>query len=407
MKRKVISLFLALTVIIGSSQIVAAAPTKSDYDAANAQISSIENKQEKLQKEIDSLDSELVQILVDIDVINDEIIDKEAELKQSQADLKKAQEKEKQQYEDMKTRIKFMYENGDSSIMTALLESDSIVDVINKVSYFNGIYDYDRELLTEYQSTKAEVESLVQQVQEDQSELEENKASLREQQDALNKTLSSKKSQMSNYSSQLAEAKQLAAEYKEMIEEQNAIYAQQQAASAKASSTSAGASSVATSNSASSNSNKGNSSKGDSNSNKGDSNKGSSSSSSSSTGTTSGSKSGQAVANYACQFVGNPYVWGGTSLTNGADCSGFIMSVYAHFGVSLPHSSSALRGVGRSVSVSDMQPGDIICYSGHVALYIGNNTVVHASNSKPYPQGGIKYTSPANYKSIITVRRIF
>ena len=112
---------------------------------------------------------------------------------------------------------------------------------------------------------------------------------------------------------------------------------------------------------------------------------------------------GSAVANYACQFVGNPYVYGGTSLTNGADCSGFVMSVYAKFGVSLPHSSSALRSVGYGVSTSEMQPGDIVCYSGHVAIYIGNNTIVHASNARD----GIKLTSPANYRTILAVRRIF
>ena len=112
---------------------------------------------------------------------------------------------------------------------------------------------------------------------------------------------------------------------------------------------------------------------------------------------------GQAVVNYASQFVGNPYVYGGSSLTNGTDCSGFVMSVYAQFGISLPHSSSAMRSVGYGVSTSDMQPGDIICYSGHVAIYCCGNTIVHASN----PSDGIKYTSPANYKSIIAVRRIF
>ena len=119
----------------------------------------------------------------------------------------------------------------------------------------------------------------------------------------------------------------------------------------------------------------------------------------------SGSESelGQSVANFACQFVGNPYVWGGTSLTNGADCSGFVMSVYNNFGVSLPHSSSADRSVGAAViGIENAQPGDIVCYSGHVAIYIGNGQIVHASTAKT----GI-IISNASYRSILSVRRIF
>lgn len=122
-----------------------------------------------------------------------------------------------------------------------------------------------------------------------------------------------------------------------------------------------------------------------------------------SVGNSAGSSSGRAVANFASQFVGNPYVYGGTSLTNGADCSGFVMSVYANFGVSLPHSSSALRSVGYGVSLADAQPGDIICYSGHVGIYVGNNTIVHASTART----GIKFTSPVNYRQVLAVRRIF
>lgn len=114
------------------------------------------------------------------------------------------------------------------------------------------------------------------------------------------------------------------------------------------------------------------------------------------------SSNGQAVVNYACQFVGNPYVYGGSSLTNGTDCSGFVMSVYAAFGISLPHSSSAMRSYGYGVDLASAQPGDIVCYSGHVGIYVGNGSIVHAST----PSSGITYSS-VNYRSPICVRRIF
>ena len=117
----------------------------------------------------------------------------------------------------------------------------------------------------------------------------------------------------------------------------------------------------------------------------------------------SGSEMGVAVAEYALQFVGNPYVWGGTSLTKGADCSGFVMSVYANFGVKLPHSSASDRTQGYKVDgLENAEPGDLICYSGHVALYIGNGQIVHASNEKT----GI-IVSRADYRKILAIRRIF
>ena len=111
---------------------------------------------------------------------------------------------------------------------------------------------------------------------------------------------------------------------------------------------------------------------------------------------------GSAVVSYASQFVGNPYVYGGSSLTNGTDCSGFVMGVYSAFGVGLPHSSSAMRSVGYGVDVNSMQAGDIVCYSGHVGIYTGNGTIVNALNSS----SGITYTN-VNYSPILAVRRIY
>ena len=117
------------------------------------------------------------------------------------------------------------------------------------------------------------------------------------------------------------------------------------------------------------------------------------------------SSKGSSVVAYAKRFLGNPYVYGGSSLTHGTDCSGFVMSVYRHFGKSLPHSSYALRSVGRRVSggIRNARPGDIICYSGHVAIYMGNNRIIHASN----PSTGICIRNNASYRSIVAIRRIF
>lgn len=390
MKKRLLALVLVVTMVLGSTQVVSASKLQQAQQGLNdakQQISQIENQQAALQQEINALDAELVQILVDIDVIKDEIAAKQAELKQAQEDLKVAQEEQQRQYAAMKKRIVYMYENGNISIIQALIEADSFTDMINRVTYFNEVYTYDRKLLEEYKQIVLEVENLIAQVEEDEAELEEIKISYEEQQAELESTISEKRASMDNFDSQLADAKALAARYRNTIEEQNRIIAQQQAAANQNSSVGSG-------NSSSSNKNESSSSNKNENSSSGN------------TVSSSTSKNGQAVVDYASQFVGNKYVYGGNSLTNGIDCSGFVQQVYKHFGVSLPRTSGSQRSVGRAVSVSDIQPGDIVCYSGHVAIYAGNGQIVHASNSKPYPKGGIKY-SRYNYRTIITVRRVF
>ena len=126
------------------------------------------------------------------------------------------------------------------------------------------------------------------------------------------------------------------------------------------------------------------------------------------TDTQAATSKGQQVVNYAKKFVGNKYKYGGTSLTKGADCSGFTLSVYKKFGKKLPHSSSGQRKVGKKVSggIKKAKAGDIICYSGHVAIYMGKNKIVHASNSAKYPKGGIKISNNASYKKILAIRRL-
>lgn len=422
---------------------------QSNLNNVTDQIDQLKSQQTALQAQINEVDADLVQVLVDLDVISGEIEDKKIELAQAESDLEDAKAKEAEQYEAMKQRIRYMYENGSSSYLDAFVGADSFADILNRVENFSKVYDYDRNLLVEYQDTKAEVERLIGQVQEEKEELEENQSSYQQQQKKLEEIKKTKSSQMSNFNSELTKAQSLASEYKKTIDQQNQIITQELEA-AKQVRVTAGVSTVAKTpgtqsstqkntstknsnkgsgtsenknnnsgnnisnknnsssggNSANNSSNSGNSSSGSSNKENSGNNSGGNSSENTDSGngnSNSSNGTGSAVVSFACQFVGNPYVWGGESLTNGADCSGFIKSVYAHFGVSLPHSSESLRSVGRGVSALEMQPGDIICYAGHVAIYMGNNQIVHASS----PTSGIKISSNPYYKTILAVRRIF
>lgn len=297
-----------------------------------------------------------------------------------------------------------MYERGDNALIESLLGAGSMADFLNRVEYFNQIYDYDRTMLNEYQDTITQVAELKETLEQEQQDMLALKENQEHQSEELQDMLTKKRATMDDFDTKLAKAEALAAQYKETIQEQNNIIVAEQARiaaeeeerrrqeeerrrqeeerrrqeAAQQQQQQQGG--------------------------------GSGSSSGGSSGSTDDGGanpsyqtniSGQDVVNYALQFVGNPYVWGGTSLTNGADCSGFVMSVFGHFGISLPHSSYALRSCGRAVSYSNAQPGDLICYSGHVAIYIGGGRIVGAQSSAV----GIA-TQNATYRTILAVRRV-
>lgn len=367
-------------------------------DNANTDIENIQSQQQELQSQIDALDADLVNIIMNLDILEGELSDKQTELDNVTAQLAQAQEDEQNQYDAMKKRIVYMYENGDDSYIEALVGATDFSDLLNRLEYAQQIYDYDRNLLTQYQETVQQVADLKSQVETEKAELEEVQQSYQEQQASYESMIAEKQSQMSDFDTQLASAQSLAAQYKATVDEQNEIIRQEQAAAAAA---------AAQNNNKGNNTTTANNNNGNTTGNNNGSNTGGDSTTGGSTGggglnpSFSTSVSGSDVVSYACQFIGNPYVWGGESLTDGADCSGFIKSVYANFGISLPHSSVALQRAGSEVSYENAQPGDIVCYAGHVAIYMGGGQIVHASS----PSTGIK-TGSATYRSIISVRRV-
>lgn len=380
---------------------------EAELNEANKKIEDIERQQEALQGEIDQKDAELVNLLVNIGILEDELGSKNEQLKQVTGDLAVAEETEESQYASMKKRIQFMYEKGDTAMIEALLGSSDMADFLNRVEYVSDIYTYDRNLLTQYQNTVRQVADLKSTVETEKAELEAMQEEYALQQSSLETVLAQKRSQMGNYDNQLATAQRAADEFRSTIAAQNEIIKEEERRQKEAEEAAKAAAKAARErenrNNDSQNDSGGNSGGGtgaDSGDSKDSGNSGGSSGGGADPGYSTG-VSGSSVVSYATQFVGNPYVWGGTSLTNGADCSGFVMSVFAHFGISLPHSSAALQGCGKAVSYANAQPGDLICYSGHVGIYMGGGQIVHAQSTAV----GIT-TSSATYRTIVAVRRV-
>ncbi|WP_099467955.1 C40 family peptidase [Konateibacter massiliensis] len=380
--------------------------TESSLNSIKNNINSLEKKKANMSAQISETNSKLVDVLVVIQVLEEDMANKELEIEQAQADYDEAKAKEEEQYEAMKKRIKYMYEQGNTMYLEALLEADSLSDLLNKAEYVNDIYNYDRQLLTDFQETKQQVADYQVELDNQKEEMVALEADYKEQQANLEDTIATMQAQVEDFDTQLSSAKAQAKSYQDMINKQSEQIKQLAAAEKKAAEEAAKKavaqqaknsekSANTTSNTSTS---PGGSSSDSSSSDSGSSGSGTTGGSSSS----SGSGTGSSIASYATQFIGNPYVLGGTSLTNGADCSGFTQSVYAHFGISIPRTSGEQASSGSAVSFSEIQPGDIVCYAGHVAIYIGNGQIVHAST----PATGIKYGN-VTYRTILSIRRYY
>ncbi|MCI8945489.1 MAG: hypothetical protein HFI91_00305 [Lachnospiraceae bacterium] len=424
MKKRVLCTLLA--VIIGLSQIMPACAatipelkkqledTQNQLNAINGQAAGLEGQKDALEEEIDELDGVLVELISSISLLEEEIENKKDQIVQVQEELDAAIIREETQYEAMKKRIKFMYEKGNSTYAQLLFESKSISDMMNKADYIEKLYAYDRKLLIRYQETRQEVADLKEALEEEKSALEAEEYELKEEEAALEEALEAKRAEADNFEVQIAQIRQSAAAYKALIKQQTAqikqLEAEEAARRAKEEAERKAREEAERKKREEANKKNNNS---DNKSEKKDENK--NTTTNANTGTSkpasaevvsmingaSGSAKGKEVASFACRFIGNPYVPGGTSLTNGADCSGFTQAVYREFGISIPRNSSAQRGCGTGVSYADAQPGDLICYAGHVGMYIGNGYIVHASTQRT----GIKIT-PATYKEILAVRRV-
>ena len=353
--------------------------------ATSSKVKKLQKKKQEKQAELNALQSKLVDIISQIDALESDIKSNAQDIKDTKAEVKEAKKAEKKQYEAMKSRIRYFYENDtDNSVFNILVESKSLTDFINKVSYMNSVYSYDRDLLDAYEATRVEIEGMEEDLEDKQLDLKKEKKQLRANKSSLNDLIDSKKGEIADIGAQVAKAKKAAA--KAAAEKAAKLERERQARNAAVAAAAAERASSQNSSSNSSSSNNGSAYVQDADP------------------SPATDVSGSAVVSYAMQFVGNRYVWGGNSLTNGCDCSGFVVQVYRHFGIDLSGSrnSAALRYVGQAVSPDNIQAGDIVCYPGHVAIYAGNGCIVEAQSSR----AGITANRAWNHGTVLAIRRV-
>ena len=355
---------------------------KKKLKAKNSDIANIKDSQSDVKDSITAAAAKMKTLLSKQEQLKSDIKDKQNEVEQANKKLEEAKEEEQNQYDAMKLRIQYLYENStDNSIWSAILESNGLSDMLNRIEYATDLYKSDRELMTSYQNAVKKVEDWTMQLADEMDSLLALQDKYQTQQGELKTLMAKLEQQKDAYAQQLAEAQKQAQDYKKTISKQEAIIRAQEAAAARANANSYDGGGTGASGGIAS----------DSYLKDPDCNP-----------SQTTDVSGADIVAFAQQFVGNPYVWGGNSLTNGVDCSGFVHQVYAHFGISTPRYSQAFKSVGQPVSYQNIQAGDVVVYPGHVAIYIGNGNIVEAQSTR----AGITNSRPVNCHTITAIRRL-
>ncbi len=355
---------------------------KKKLKAKNSDIANIKDSQSDVKDSITAAAARMKTLLSKQEQLKSDIKDKQNEVEQANKKLEEAKEEEQNQYDAMKLRIQYLYENStDNSIWSAILESNGLSDMLNRIEYATDLYKSDRELMTSYQNAVKKVEDWTMQLADEMDSLLALQDKYQTQQGELKTLMAKLEQQKDAYAQQLAEAQKQAQDYKKTISKQEAIIRAQEAAAARANANTYDDGGTGASGGIAS----------DSYLKDPDCNP-----------SQTTDVSGADIVAFAQQFVGNPYVWGGNSLTNGVDCSGFVHQVYAHFGISTPRYSQAFKSVGQPVSYQNIQAGDVVVYPGHVAIYIGNGNIVEAQSTR----AGITNSRPVNCHTITAIRRL-
>ena len=355
---------------------------KKKLKAKNSDIANIKDSQSDVKDSITAAAAKMKTLLSKQEQLKSDIKDKQNEVEQANKKLEEAKEEEQNQYDAMKLRIQYLYENStDNSIWSAILESNGLSDMLNRIEYATDLYKSDRELMTSYQNAVKKVEDWTMQLADEMDSLLALQDKYQTQQAELKTLMAKLEKQKDAYAQQLAEAQKQAQDYKKTISKQEAIIRAQEAAAARANANTYDGGGTGASGGIAS----------DSYLKDPDCNP-----------SQTTDVSGADIVAFAQQFVGNPYVWGGNSLTNGVDCSGFVHQVYAHFGISTPRYSQAFKSVGQPVSYQNIQAGDVVVYPGHVAIYIGNGNIVEAQSTR----AGITNSRPVNCHTITAIRRL-